>query len=103
MEQKELPPLSNKQVETLCMIAEDAARKHILAKLRLQQIDDFDITVETDGLKPVTVSVDVQLELSPVMKNYDAEKLAKEAVKEAFEAIEAYLEELACRDKQKKY
>jgi len=98
----ELPTLSKQQVETICAVAEEAARKYILSKVPMQKIHDFDITVETEGLKPVTVSVDVKLRLSPFLKNHDTDKLVKEAVKKAFEAIDDHLWGSACLNKQKK-
>ena len=51
------------------------------------------------GSKPVTVSVDVDLTLSPLIKTTSAEKLASEATEKAFEAIEQGLRELSCKSK----
>jgi hypothetical protein len=89
--------LTDEQVEKLCEIAEKAAREYIISKVPMRKISDFDITVETDGLKPLNVTVDIKLELSPLMRNFDAQKLVEEAVKKAFEAVDNYLRELSCK------
>lgn len=99
-EKSGIPELTAEQVEKLCEVAEEAARRHILSKVPMRRISDFDITVEVEGLKPLNVIVDVSLELSPLMRNYDAEKLVEEAVKKAFNAVDNYLRELSCKSKE---
>ena len=99
-EKSGIPELTAEQVEKLCEVAEEAARRHILSKVPMRRISDFDITVEVEGLKPLNVIVDVNLELSPLMRNYDAEKLVEEAVQKAFNAVDNYLRELSCKSKE---
>ena len=95
-----IPKLTDDQIEEICEIAEEAARKYILSKVPLKKISDFDITVETEGLKPLNISVEINLELSPLMRGYDANKLVEEAVKKAFEAVDNHLKGLLCRSKE---
>ena len=83
--------LTSEQVEKLCAIAEKAARDHVLSKVPSRKVSVLNITVDTEGLKPVTVNVEVEITLSPLMKNYDVKKLADEATKQAFNAVGAYL------------
>ena len=97
MEEVDAPELSQDQVEELCEAAEKAAREHILSKIPLHKISSFDITVEAEGTKPLTLTVDVEVELSPLMKNYDAQKLVEEATKEAFRSVEKHLRKLKCK------
>lgn len=97
MEEIGISELTSEQVETLCAIAEKAARDHVLSRVPSRKVSVLNITVDTEGLKPVTVDVEVEITLSPLMKNYDVEKLANEATKQAFRAVEAYLRELSCR------
>jgi len=97
LEEIGIPELTPEQVEELCEVAEGAAREYILSKIPLHRIPVLNITVETEGTKPVTVNVDVEITLSPLMKNYDAKKLADEATKRAFASVERYLRELACK------
>ncbi|MDH5448283.1 MAG: DUF3194 domain-containing protein [Candidatus Bathyarchaeota archaeon] len=94
-----IPELTEDQMQTLSEIAEKAARDYVLSKVPQRKISALGITVETVGSKPVTVSVDVDLVLSPLMKPYNVEKLANEATEKAFEAIEQCLRELSCKSK----
>jgi hypothetical protein len=88
------PDLTTEQIETLCSTAEDAARKHILSKVPLKMVEKLDISVEAEGAKPVNVTVEIDLELSLKTKDFDADKLVNEAVKEAHKASENYLRKL---------
>lgn len=97
MEEIGIPELTSEQVEKLCQIAEEAARKHILSKVPPRRVSALNITVDTEGTKPITVNVDVEVTLSPLMKDYNVEKLTREATKIAFDSIEKYLRELACK------
>jgi len=97
LEEIGIPELTHEQVEELCEVAERAAREYILSKVPLHRIPVLNITVETEGTRPVTVNVDVEITLSPLLRNYDVEKLANEATKRAFASVEMYLRELACK------
>jgi len=90
----EIPELTTEQIETLCTTAEDAARKHILAKVSSKMVERLDISVEAEGAKPLNLTVEVELALSPQANDIDAEALANEAVKEALAASEKYLRKL---------
>ena len=86
-----IPELTTEQIELLCQTAENAARKHILAKIPNKQIERLDISVEGDGAKPVNVTVEINLVLASEVKGVDAEALVKEAVAEAHRATENFL------------
>jgi len=92
-----LPELTPEQVEELCSIAEEAAREYVLSKVPPKRVETLNISVEIDGEKPLTLTVDVEIVLSPLMQEYDVQRLADEAVKEAFRSAEKYLRELKCR------
>jgi len=96
LEEIGIPKLTPEQVEELCEIAEKAARKYILSKIPAKQISTLNITVDTEGTKPVTVNIDVELDLLPKMKSYDVKKLANEATEQAFASIEKQLRKIAC-------
>jgi hypothetical protein len=100
LEELGIPRLSSEQVEKLCEIAEKAARGHILSKVPLSRVSNLDVTVDITGSKPITVNVDVEITLSPLMKNYDVQQLAIEAKDEAFSAVEKYLREIACKSRK---
>jgi hypothetical protein len=57
-------------------------------------VEKLNISVEADGTKPVNITVEIDLELSPKMKNFDADKLVNEAVEEAHKISEKYLRKL---------
>jgi hypothetical protein len=94
-----IPELSEDQMQELSEMAEKAARNYILSKVPQRKITTLDIDIETVGPKPVTISIEIDLALSPLEKAYDAEKLADEATEKAFEAIEKHLGELSCKSK----
>jgi hypothetical protein len=99
LEELGIPELTDDQMQALSEIAEKAAGDYIQSRVPLRQISKLDITVETVGSRPVTISVDVDLALSPLMKRTNAAQLANEAVQKAFEAIDQFLRELSCRSK----
>lgn len=99
LEEIGISELTEEQMQTLSETAEEAARDHILSMVPKRKISTLDITVEAVGTKPVTISVDVDLALSPVMKTCNAEKLTHKATERAFEAAEQYLRELSCKSK----
>ena len=94
MEELGIPDLTTEQIEMLCTTAENAARKHILSKVPSKMVEKLNISVEADGTKPVNVTVEIDLHLSPKMKNFDADKLVNEALKEAHKISENYLRKL---------
>jgi len=97
LEEIGIAELTVEQLEKLCEKGEEAARAYILSKIPERRISTFDITVDAEGNKPVTVNVEVEITLSPLMKDSDLDKLAKEATEKAFQAINEYLRELSCK------
>jgi len=88
------PELTTEQIELLCQTAENAARKHVLSKVSSKNIDSLDISVEAEGTKPVNVTVEIDLALSPQTKNVDAQALVKEAVGVGQMAAENFLRKI---------
>ena len=89
-----IPELTTEQIETLCSTAENAARKYVLSKVQSKMVDKLNISVEAAGSKPVDVTVEIELELTPAAKNVDAQTLVKEAINEAHKASENYLRKI---------
>ncbi len=85
------PELTTEQIELLCSTSEQAARKYILSKVSQKKVDRLDISVEADGSKPVNVTVEINLVLSPHTEDVDADLLVKDAVSEAHKATENFL------------
>ena len=94
MEELGLPDLTTEQIETLCSTAEHATREHVLSKVPLKMVDKLNISVEVEWVKPVNVTVEVDLMLSPKTKDVNAEALAKDAAKAGLQASEIYLRKL---------
>ena len=100
MEELGLPELTSEQIEELCSIAEEAARKYALSKVSSKRMEKLDISVEAEGTKPVTLTVEMDIALSPLIKDFDVQKLVDEAVEEAFTSAKKYLEELKCHSEK---
>jgi hypothetical protein len=85
------------EVEQICTAAEEAARKHLLSKVPLKRVSDLDVMVEAVGDKPLSLSVDVAIEL--LGRDQDPQDLVGEATSAAFSAAEAKARELnLCTD-----
>jgi hypothetical protein len=100
MEVLGIPDLTNEQIEELCLIAEKAAREHVLSKVPSKKIETLDITAEAEGSKPVALKIDVAVTLCLSMKDFDVQKLADEAVREAFISAEKHLREITCHSQK---
>jgi hypothetical protein len=95
-----LPDLTSKQVEQVCSTAEEAARKHVLKRVPSKKIETLNISAEADGTNPLRLAVDVDIQLSTRSEGFNLQRLADEAVKEAFASAEKYLRELACHTRE---
>jgi len=95
-----MPELKSEQIEELCSIVEKTARQYLISKVSPKRIEALNISVETEGTKPVRLTVDIDVSLSPIMKKFNVQKLVDEAIKEAFASAENYLRELKCHSKK---
>ena len=83
--------LTYDQLVKICEEAEEAARRRILSEVSQRKISDLNITVDAEGGETLTITVDVELTLSPTARNVDVKNLTDEAVRAAFESIERRL------------
>ena len=95
-----IPDLTSEQIERLCLIAEEAARKHVLSKISKKNIEKLDVCTEVEGTKPVRLEINVDVDLSPTLGDFNVQKLANEAVNAGFKSAEKYLRELACHSQK---
>jgi hypothetical protein len=95
-----IPELTLEQVEDLLERAEKAVREYVLSQVPATRIANLEVVLYAEGIKPLTVTVDVEVVLSPLMKDFDVEALTKEATKRAFIGIEENLRELECKSKK---
>ena len=100
VEELSIPELNSHQSEELCSSIEKTAREYILSKVSMKSIETLNISVETEGTKPVRITVEVDFSLSPLMKRFNAQKVADDAVKEALASAENYLRELTCHSEK---
>ena len=85
-------PPTDEEVEQICVAAEEAARRRLLASVSLKLISDLDVTVEATGDKPLVLNVDVAVELRGGTQDVDS--IVDEATNLAFSAAEAKAKEL---------
>jgi hypothetical protein len=52
------------------------------------------VSVEAEGTKPVSLAIDLDIVLSPTLKDLDVKRLVDEALNAAFAAAEKYLRAL---------
>jgi hypothetical protein len=95
-----IPDLTSEQVERLCVIAEEAARKYVLAKVSKKNVEKLDVCTEVEGARPVRLEINIDLELLPTVKGPDIQGLVNEAVREGFRSAEKYLKELSCHSQK---
>jgi hypothetical protein len=100
VEELGIPELTSEQVEELCSLAEKAARERILSKISAKKIEKLDISATVEGSKPVSLEVEVSIDLVPSVKNVDSQTLVEEALKDAFSVAREYLGRLKCRTKR---
>ena len=83
---------TTEEVEQICMAAEEAARKEILRKVSLKRVSDLDVTVEALGDKPLTLNIDIGIELTH--GDEDLQPTVTKATDAAFLAAESKAREL---------
>ncbi len=86
-------------MERICEVAEEAVRGYIASRVPSRGISNLTITVDLKGTQTLTVDVDVEVTLSPLLRSLNVEELVNKAVKAAFEAVERYLRENGCQYK----
>lgn len=88
--------MTDKQIEELCKIAEEAARQHLFHKISKKRIEALNVCAEVEGSGPTRLAVEVDLKLAESSKDVNVQKLADDAVKEAFNKAEEYLRVKVC-------
>jgi hypothetical protein len=80
------------EIELICDAAESAVRRYLESKISLKKISDLEVTVEALGEKPLTLSIDVAVEL--IAGGIEVEELVDKAIDAAFLAAESKIREL---------
>jgi len=92
--------LSYEQLERLCEIAEEAARRYVTSRIPDRGISDLSISVNSTDSEALNLEIDVEIMLSPLFRKVDVKKLAEEAINAAFKAAEEYLREITCHSEK---
>lgn len=83
---------TTEEIEEICIAAEEAARKELLRTVPLKNVSDLDVTIEALGDKPLTLNVDVAIELLLGQENLQG--TVDKATDAAFLAAETKAQEL---------
>jgi len=90
-------PPTTEEVEQMCAAAEEAARKCLVSSVSLKDLTDLDVSIEAVGEKPLTLIIEVAIEVADTTRNLDS--VVDEATDHAFSAAEAKARELClCED-----
>ena len=89
-------PPTDEEIEAICDAAERAARKSVLSKISLKRLDDLNLTVEAEGDKPLSLTVEVAVETD--IEDSLLHELIEEATDVAFAAAESKVRELGLCD-----
>jgi hypothetical protein len=92
-----MPKLTEEQIEELCVTAEEAARSYIYSKISPKRIEKLDIIAETEGSKPRTLTLEIELIPSPPVQKINAQRIVDEAIRESFNSAEKYLRKVSCQ------
>ena len=89
--------INDENIQEICEKAEAVSRRYVLSKIPKNKITNLDISIETNGLIPLTFDIEINVTLTPDLRSFDANKLAKEAMNRAFFCVEEYLRKLKCK------
>ncbi|MEM4520715.1 MAG: DUF3194 domain-containing protein, partial [Candidatus Bathyarchaeia archaeon] len=94
LDERPISSLTYEELERICEVAEEAARKYIFSRVKKEYISDLYISVDLEGLDVLNVNVEVEIEFSPLCRKVNAKEIADGSVKAAFEAIENHLKKI---------
>lgn len=83
----------------LCKLAESVIRNYLFTRIPRRQVLDLDVTVEANLNDVLTITIDLDVTLSPFFRG-NLEEIEDEAINEAFNAIEKKLRELSNLDRR---
>jgi len=92
--ERPISSLTYGDLEKLCDIAEEAARRYIFSRVKREYVSDISISINLENRDFLNVDIEVEIELSPLCRKINAKDLAEGSVKASFEAIEKYLRKI---------
>lgn len=100
-EETAISKLSLDELQSVCESAELKIRRFIFSKVASNLVDDLNILVDADASAPASINIEVDLRLSPLVKEVNAAKLVEDAIDHGFLLVEEKTREiLACRSKK---
>jgi len=87
----EIRKFSAEELEKVCEIAEESARKLLLSEIPSSRIEDIDMTVDVEEADGLRVDVDLQVILKEGVQVPDLESLVKKSVDRAQSSVEQFL------------
>lgn len=89
-----LPPLNENDLEMLCDLGDNKIKKFIFSKIAKSKVDILESTIEINNDNNIC-NIDIELDLEiPSLSSIEVNKIAEDAIKMAFEAIENKLKEI---------
>lgn len=98
MGERPISSLTYEELEKICEVAEEAARRYVFSRVRKELVSDLHISVDLESLDTLNVSVEVEIRLSPLCRKVNVQEIADGSVKAAFEAIEKCLKKIRGQD-----
>ena len=99
-EETAISQLSIDELQTVCESVESSIRRFIFSKVDSNLVSNLDIQLTADASPPISIDIEIDLQLSPLAKHVDASRLVEDAVDYGFHFIEEKTKEiLACRSK----
>jgi len=80
------------EIEAICSAAEEAARRFILSKISLKDLEDLHVSVEAIGDKPLSLSIEIAVDTG--QEDGRLSTVVDEATDTAFAAADAKAREL---------
>lgn len=88
------------ELQLVCEATEAEIRRFIFSKVARKLVDDLNVTVSVNGFHPASIDIELEIQLSPLLKSVDVDGLIEDAVDHGFRSAEEKAKEiLACRSK----
>lgn len=100
VEELGVPEPANEQIENLCAIADETARRCLCPNVSEIRMETFTTATEAEGSNTERLEVESSIGLSSLITSFDTQKLVDDAVKEVFKSAEEYLRQTACHSQR---
>lgn len=94
LSERPISSLTYEELEKICVVAEEAARRYIFSRVKREYVSDLHISIDLESLDTLNVNVEVEVELSPLCGKMNVQEITDGSVKAALEAIEKYLKKI---------